>query len=77
MILEQIDKELLAMAEESDSVLKDIYQNIDDICLHNSKSESYPHLLKIKYLTLILRILTVMETMMKDATRLKRSSQVY
>ena len=35
MILEQIDKELLAMAEESDSVLKDIYQNIDDICLHN------------------------------------------
>ena len=36
MILEQIDKELLAMAEESDSVLKDIYQNIDDICLHNS-----------------------------------------
>ena len=37
MILEQMDKELLAMAEESDSVLKDIYQNIDDICLHNSK----------------------------------------
>ena len=36
MILEQIDKELLAMAEESDSVLKDIYQNVDDICLHNS-----------------------------------------
>lgn len=36
MILEQIDKDLLAMAKESDSVLKDIYENIDDICLHNS-----------------------------------------
>lgn len=36
MILEQIDKDLLAMAEESDTLLKDIYQNIDDICLYNS-----------------------------------------
>lgn len=36
MILEQIDKDLLAMAKESDSVLKDIYENIDDICLYNS-----------------------------------------
>lgn len=36
MILEQIDKDLLAMAKESDSILKDIYENIDDICLHNS-----------------------------------------
>ena len=75
MILEQIDKELLAMAEESDSVLKDIYQNM--IYVYIIQIESYPHLLKIKYLTLILRILTVMETMMKDVTRLKRSSQVY
>ena len=36
MILEQIDKDLLKMAEESETVLKDIYQNIDDICLYNS-----------------------------------------
>ena len=36
MILEQIDKDLLAMAKESDYVLKDIYENIDDICLYNS-----------------------------------------
>ena len=36
MILEKIDKDLLAMAKESDSVLKDIYENIDDICLYNS-----------------------------------------
>lgn len=36
MILEQIDKDLLAMAKESDSVLKYIYENIDDICLYNS-----------------------------------------
>lgn len=36
MILEQIDQNLLTMAQESDVVLKDIYQKIDDICLHNS-----------------------------------------
>lgn len=36
MILEQIDSDLLAMAKESDSVLKDIYEKIDDICLYNS-----------------------------------------
>ena len=36
MIYEQIDKDLLAMAKESDTLLKDIYQNIDDICLYNS-----------------------------------------
>ena len=36
MILEQIDKKLLDMAKESDAVLKDIYQEIDDICLYNS-----------------------------------------
>ena len=36
MIFEQIDQDLLAMAKESDTILKDIYQNIDDICLHNS-----------------------------------------
>lgn len=36
MILEQIDKDLLALAEQSDLELKDIYQSIDDICLYNS-----------------------------------------
>ncbi len=36
MLFEQIDQDLLAMAKESDTILKDIYQNIDDICLHNS-----------------------------------------
>lgn len=36
MILEQIDNDLLTMAKESDSVLKNIYKNIDDICLYNS-----------------------------------------
>ena len=36
MILEQIDKDLLKMAEESDVVLKDIYKKIDDVCLYNS-----------------------------------------
>ena len=36
MILEQIDSDLLAMAKESDSILKDIYEKIDDICLYNS-----------------------------------------
>ncbi len=30
MILEQIDKDLLKMAEESDVILKDIYKKIDD-----------------------------------------------
>ena len=33
MILEQIDKDLLKMAEESDVILKDIYKKIDDVCL--------------------------------------------
>ncbi len=36
MILEQIDKDLMALAKQSDLELKDIYQNIDDICLNNS-----------------------------------------
>ena len=36
MILEKIDQDLLKMAEESDSVLAEIYQRIDDVCLHNS-----------------------------------------
>ena len=36
MILEQIDKDLMELAEQSDLELKDIYKNIDDICLHNS-----------------------------------------
>ncbi len=36
MIFEQIDQDLLTMAKESDAILKDIYQNIDDICFYNS-----------------------------------------
>lgn len=36
MILKQIDKDLIDLAEQSDLELKDIYKNIDDICLHNS-----------------------------------------
>jgi cystathionine beta-lyase family protein involved in aluminum resistance len=36
MIYDQIDKDLLKMAEESDAVLKDIYDDIDRVCLHNS-----------------------------------------
>ncbi|MGN1275425.1 MAG: aminotransferase class I/II-fold pyridoxal phosphate-dependent enzyme [Floccifex sp.] len=36
MILDQIDKNLLQMAKESDIELKEIYQNIDDICFYNS-----------------------------------------
>lgn len=36
MILKQIDKDLMDLAEQSDLELKDIYKNIDDICLHNS-----------------------------------------
>ena len=36
MIKEQIDKNLLKMAEESDKELKPVYEKIDEICLHNS-----------------------------------------
>lgn len=36
MILEQIDKKLLALAKESDEKLKDIYDEIDKTCLLNS-----------------------------------------
>lgn len=36
MVLEQIDKELLAMAEQSDKELKNIYDEIDRIALVNS-----------------------------------------
>lgn len=36
MILKQIDKDLMDLTEQSDLELKDIYKNIDDICLHNS-----------------------------------------
>ncbi len=36
MILEQIDNDLINLAEQSDLELKDIYKNIDDICLYNS-----------------------------------------
>lgn len=36
MILKQIDKDLMNLAKQSDLELKDIYKNIDDICLHNS-----------------------------------------
>lgn len=36
MILEQIDKDLLDLAKQSDIELKDIYDTIDEICLYNS-----------------------------------------
>ncbi|WP_270469395.1 aminotransferase class I/II-fold pyridoxal phosphate-dependent enzyme [Catenibacterium mitsuokai] len=36
MILEQIDENLLKIANESDVVLKDIYEKIDDVCFYNS-----------------------------------------
>lgn len=36
MILERINQELLELAEESDIVLKDIYKEIDNVCLANS-----------------------------------------
>lgn len=36
MILERINPELLELAEESDIVLKDIYKEIDNVCLANS-----------------------------------------
>jgi len=36
MILEQIDKDLVSLAKQSDLELRDIYKNIDDVCLHNS-----------------------------------------
>lgn len=36
MILDQIDKELLAIAQKSDEVLKEYYQRVDDICFQNS-----------------------------------------
>ncbi len=37
MILEEIDKNLIEMAQKADEELRDIYDNIDDICLYNSK----------------------------------------
>ena len=36
MILEQIHSELLALAQESDAILSDIYKEIDHVCLENS-----------------------------------------
>ena len=36
MIFNQIDKDLLEMAKQSDIDLKPIYENIDRICMHNS-----------------------------------------
>ena len=36
MILDQIDKEILKLAEQSDIDLKEIYKRIDEICLINS-----------------------------------------
>lgn len=36
MILEQIDKDLLTLAHQSDEQLKDIYKEVDEICLYNS-----------------------------------------
>lgn len=36
MILEQINPDLLELAKESDTVLQDIYKEIDAVCLANS-----------------------------------------
>ena len=36
MILEQIDKDLLEMAKQSDIDLKEVYDEIDNTCLYNS-----------------------------------------
>lgn len=36
MILEQIDKEILKLSDQSDKDLKDIFANIDDITMYNS-----------------------------------------
>ncbi|MBQ1307992.1 MAG: methionine gamma-lyase family protein, partial [Erysipelotrichaceae bacterium] len=36
MILEKIDREILELADKADEELKDIYQDIDRICLLNS-----------------------------------------
>ncbi len=36
MILDQIDKNLLQMAQQSDTDLKEIYDGIDEVCLYNS-----------------------------------------
>ena len=36
MILEQINPDLLTLAKESDTVLHDIYEKIESICLTNS-----------------------------------------
>lgn len=36
MILNKINDDLLALAKESDNILKDIYKDIDETCLYNS-----------------------------------------
>ncbi len=36
MILDNINKDLLDLAKESDTELKEIYEKIDDVCLYNS-----------------------------------------
>ena len=36
MILEQIHPEVLALAQESDSILQDIFKKVDEVCLTNS-----------------------------------------
>ena len=36
MLIDQIDKNLLDLANQSDEILKDIYKEIDDICFYNS-----------------------------------------
>ena len=46
MILQQIDKEILDLANRADKDLKDAFERIDSICLANSNS---PILSKMKY----------------------------
>ncbi len=55
MILEQIDENLLKIANESDVALKDIYKKIDDVCFSITQTEFFQHLLRIMSAILILR----------------------
>ena len=61
MILEKIDQDLLALAKQSDNDLKDIYAQVDELCLVNSNK-----VLSAFIENQVLPILMVMVTMMKE-----------
>lgn len=65
MILEKIDQDLLALAKQSDNDLKDIYAQVDELCLVNS-NKVLSAFIENKFLIVILPILMVMVTMMKE-----------